>query len=102
MPEKEQLIFQIEKKVDSLSENKIKSYLELLEQQIDIEHIRTVEQKQLSVFNFEKVDRLPILISTRDDVAHKTSSNIEWPNFLFGQMWNDYGAMLLNERRPVS
>ena len=96
-----ELMFQIEKKVDSLSENEVKSYLELLEQQIDIKHIRAVERKQMSVFNFEKVDRLPILISTRDDVAHKTSSKIDWPSFPFGQMWNDYGGMLLNELRPV-
>jgi len=73
----------------------------LLEQQVDIEHIRTVEKRQLSVFNFERVDRLPILVSTRDDVAHKTSDAIDWPSFSFGQMWNDYGAILLNELRPV-
>ena len=73
----------------------------MLEQSLNIKHIRLVEEKQLGVFNFEKVDRLPILISTRDDVAHKTSAEIEWPGFPFGQMWNDYGAMLLNELRPV-
>ncbi len=55
----------------------------------------------MRVFEFEKVDRLPILLSTRDDVAHKTSDAIDWPSFSFGQMWNDYGAMLLNELRPV-
>lgn len=55
----------------------------------------------MSVFNFEKADRIPILISTRDDVAHKTSDIIGWPSFSFCQMWNDYGAMLLNELRPV-
>lgn len=86
---------------EKFPKNKVKTYLELLEQQIDIEHVRAVEQKQLSVFNFEKVDRLPILISTRDDVAHKTSNVIDWPGFTFNQMWNDYGAMLLNELRPV-
>jgi len=98
---RESIIFQIKQKVDSISENEVKSYLELLEQQIDIEHICAVEQRQLSVFDFERVDRLPILISTRDDVAHKTSDAIDWPSFSFGQMWNDYGAMLLNELRPV-
>ncbi|MEN8192379.1 MAG: hypothetical protein ABFS12_06150 [Bacteroidota bacterium] len=97
----EKLIFQIEKKTDSISEDEVKRYLDILERQIDIEHIRSVEEKQLNVFNFEKVDRLPIIISTRDDVAHKTSNAIDWPGFPFGQMWNDYGAMLLNELRPV-
>ena len=73
----------------------------MLEQQLNVDHVHNVEQRQLNVFNFEKVDRLPILISTRDDVAHKTSGKIDWPGFSFGQMWNDYGAMLLNELRPV-
>lgn len=55
----------------------------------------------MRVFKFEKVDRLPILLSTRDDVAHKTSEAIDWPSFSFGQMWNDYDSMLLNELRPI-
>lgn len=101
MTKKDSLILKIDRRVDSISENEIKSYLDILEQQIDIKHIHDVERRQLSVFNFEKMDRLPILISTRDDVAHKTSSKIDWPSFPFGQMWNDYGAMLLNELRPV-
>ena len=36
-----------------------------------------------------KADRLPILISIRDDAAHKTSVEINWPSFSFGQIWND-------------
>ena len=56
-------MLEIDRKVDNLRENEVKSYLERLEQQIDIEHARAVKKRQLSVFNFEKVDRLPILIA---------------------------------------
>lgn len=94
-------MFDIPKKHNSLSEAELKKYLDVLEQKIDIEHIRNVEKRQLKVFGFEKTDRLPILISTRDDVGHKTAAGINWPEFSFGQMWKDYGAMLLNELRPV-
>ncbi len=94
-------MFDIPKNHSSISEVELKKYLDLLEKSIDIEHVRDAEKRQLKVFNFDEIDRLPILISTRDDVAHQTAAGIDWPEFSFGQMWNDYGAMLLNELRPV-
>ena len=94
-------MLQIKKEFEISPENLIKEHLDSLEQLIDTEHIQRVEEKQLDVFNFHEVDKLPIIISTRNDVAHKTKGKISWPEFPFHQMWHDYGAMLLNELRPV-
>lgn len=88
-------------KEDKLTKSYIAKHLELLEEKINPDHVRTVTRKQLDVFNFKSVGRLPVLVTLRNDVAHSTSGHGEWPVFCFDQMWNDYGAMLLNELMPV-
>jgi len=86
---------------DKLTKKYIGHYLGILEDGIDPDHVRAVMKKQLDVFNFKPVDRLPVLVTLRNDVSHETSGHDEWPVFPFDQMWNDYGAMLLNELMPV-
>ena len=86
---------------DKLTKEYIGHYLGILEDGIDPDHVRAVMKKQLDVFNFKPVDRLPVLVTLRNDVSHETSGHDEWPVFPFDQMWNDYGAMLLNELMPV-
>lgn len=79
----------------------INKHLMILEDQVNIEHVLAVEQKHMDVFNFRPVNRLPILVTMRDDVAHKTAGHGDWPTFTFDHIWNDYAAMLLNELQPV-
>ncbi|NOY10388.1 MAG: hypothetical protein GXP33_16260 [Spirochaetes bacterium] len=86
---------------DKLSKKYIAHYLEKLEDRIDLEHIEKVTGRQLDVFNFRKVKRLPVILTLRSDAAHSTLGRSGWPVFLFDQMWNDYAAMLLNELQPV-
>lgn len=86
---------------EKLSSDYIAKHLSLLENLVDVEYVKQVEQKQLDVFSFKPVDRLPVLVSLRDDVAHLSLGSSEWPSFTFDHMWNDYGAMLLNELQPA-
>jgi len=86
---------------ERLSSKSVFGHLSNIEEAIDIEHVKEVEQRQLDTFAFKSVNPLPVMVTMRDDVGHKTYGHDEWPPFTFDQMWNDYGAMLLNELKPV-
>ncbi len=79
----------------------VEERLEWLEKRVDPSHVEEVERRHEEVFRFSAVDRLPVLITMRDDVAHSTRDHGQWPSYTFDRMWDDYGAMLLNELQPV-
>jgi len=84
-----------------LSNDYVMSLCEELETGLDEAHICSVEQLQKDVFNFVPGTPTPILVSTRNDVAHETIGDAGWPRFSFGRMWHDPAAMLINELLPV-
>jgi hypothetical protein len=86
---------------EKLSKTYLEDHLGSLDEQVDVDHCAAVEDLQLKTFGFRPVSRLPVLVTMRDDVAHKSVSHGGWPAFTFDHMWNDYGAMLLNELQTV-
>lgn len=80
---------------------KLEEYLFWLEEHLDPAHREDVEKLQYDTFLFLKTDRIPVLISTRNDVAHLSNEKSEWPVYAFNEMWHDPAAMLLNELYPV-
>jgi len=71
--------------------------LTLLEEAIDPDHREEVEVLQNDTFLFAEAGRIPVLVSTRNDVAHQSCKESGWPVFPFQRMWHDPAAMLLNE-----
>ncbi len=79
----------------------LEKYLTLLEEAIDPDHREEVEALQTNTFLFAKASRIPVLVSTRNDVAHQNFKESGWPVYPFQRMWNDPAAMLLNELLPA-
>lgn len=75
--------------------------LSFLEKSICSDYMDEVETLQLETFRFDSTDRIPVLISTRNDVAHQSNENVDWPTYPFRRMWHDPALMLLNELLPV-
>ena len=69
----------IERSFNPIPTSEIKQYLEILEKKIDTDQVYRAEQKQLDTFAFHETDRLPVLITTRDDVGHNTIGMTSWP-----------------------
>jgi hypothetical protein len=84
-----------------VSQIELEKNLSWLEKAIYSDHREDVETLQYETFLFGKTDRIPVLVSTRNDVAHLSPSNSDWPVYSFQQMWHDPAAMLLNELFPV-
>ncbi|MDA3940444.1 MAG: hypothetical protein PF693_14235 [Spirochaetia bacterium] len=75
--------------------------LTCLEESIDPVHREEVEKLQRDTFHMRKTSLIPVLVTTRNDVAHQSSGKSEWPVYGFQRMWHDPAAMLLNELFPV-
>ncbi len=78
----------------------VSHYLALLEDLIDPEHQAAVEERQLKAWKHEPIDHLPVILQLRDDVGHKTYGVSDWPFFKWGDMYENWDWMLLNELGP--
>lgn len=74
--------------------DKLKHYLEKLENIIDPVHYHNCQKLQKKAFNFDKVDHVPTTI-------YYPVPEHEWPAFDFHQIQFDFESMLLNELKPV-
>ncbi len=79
----------------------LEKYLTWLESKLDPDHLEEVEKLQLDTFDFKRTSRIPVLVSTRNDVAHLSHEKGDWPTYAFHEMWHDPAAMLLNELFPA-
>jgi len=79
----------------------MEKHLTWLEGNLDSDHLEEVAELQFETFRFRETSRIPVLVSTRNDVAHLSHKKGDWPTFAFHEMWHDPAAMLLNELFPV-
>jgi len=79
----------------------VDSYLAMLEEKLDPDHLASVEQRQIKSLCYEKIDHIPVMVTLRDDVSHQTFGNTDWPTFFWEQQLGNYDYMLLNELLPA-
>ena len=70
----------------------IEEYLEQLEELINVEHIRKAELLQTAAWNYEAIDRLPLIINYQTD---------GWPGFHYSESFYSKEKMLINELASV-
>lgn len=71
-----------------------KKCLDKLENLIDDEHVMKTRELQRKAFSFEKVERIPVVITY--DVPEE-----EWPSYNFKQIYHDREKMLLSELKNI-
>jgi len=76
-------------------------YLERLNGLIDVEHVNEAERLQLAAQNFESVPRLPLILSSVDDMSKEGTPFTDWPRFSYEEAYRDMAKMLLNELNNV-
>ena len=75
----------------------IDPYLERLEALIDEEHVEQAQRCQEAAWNYEAVDRLPLLVSLSDKVSKERNGTTDWPTYPYSEILYDREKMLLDE-----
>lgn len=75
----------------------IDPYLERLEALIDVEHVKRAERRQKAAWNYEAVDRLPLLVSLCDKVSKQRKGTTDWLTYLYSEIFYDREKILLDE-----
>ncbi len=75
----------------------IDPYLERLEALIDVEHVERAQRRQEAAWNYEAVDRQPLLVSLCDKVSKERKGTTDWPTHLYSELFYDREKMLLDE-----
>ena len=80
----------------------IEKYLEKLNAIMDPNRTRDSEELQRKAANYEMVHKLPLLMSTYDDMSkERYPVFLDWPVYNYGEAYRDPEKMLLNELLPV-
>ena len=78
-----------------------RTLLERLEAAVDVEAAQQAEVLQLASQRYESVGRLPLILSSVDDMSKEGTPFGDWPFFSYDQVFRDREAMLLSELRNV-
>jgi hypothetical protein len=80
----------------------IEKYLEKLNAIMDPDRTRDSEELQRKAANYEMVHKLPLSMSTYDDMSkERYPVFLDWPVYDYGQAYHDPEKMLLNELLPT-
>ncbi|MBM3708802.1 MAG: hypothetical protein FJW61_00065 [Actinobacteria bacterium] len=80
----------------------IDKYLEKLNSLIDPNRARQSEELQNRTANYETVNRLPLSISTYDEMSKERKPVfVDWPVYDYGEAYLNPEKMLLNELLPI-
>ena len=77
-------------------------YLDRLNRLIDVEHVRSAEERQLKAWTQQPLDRLPTIISVYEDRRHvRHDWPPDWPHVGYGDAFRDPPTMLIHELTRV-
>jgi hypothetical protein len=73
-------------------------WLEKLELLIDVAHVEAAEARQLAAWRWEPLDRLPTIVTVRDDWGHhQYDFPPGWPQIPYSEAFRDPAKMLVHE-----
>lgn len=75
----------------------ITPHLEKLERTVDVMHVAQSEELQKQAWDYEPVERLPLIVSFFDKVSKIRTAVPDWPLFPYAEVFHDPAKMLLDE-----